>query len=242
MKKVCLSLVFLVATLASASAYAEDQLLFEQNYLLKNNVVYQTGLYKVFSGPVKTNKIYLAQSGSPLCDIRVFKVEYTTKLIDFVRSAAPVANAGAVYDIPEGKIYGINIHFFQEKWNNVDCTLRAFVGEGPDIDPDPPGPGSDEELVGAIEYQGGFDDSATLPLDGSQDVKSFRVAIPSFCDGVEVLEAGTVRNGTYYPATELGNGHFSVGLLAGKHPSAITLALNGPNSSSCDIPIFVRFE
>ncbi|MCX6119490.1 MAG: hypothetical protein NT027_18290 [Proteobacteria bacterium] len=98
-------------------------------------------------------------------------------------------------------------------------------------------------LAGTIRYQGGFDSSLSLAVDASRKIKGFRLAVPTFCKDVDVLEAGTVSSG-FYDAATLADESKRFFKVAGRSVRAteIQATMNGPLTATCDIPIYVYFE
>ena len=223
---------FLGALLLTAIAHA-DTLLIDFNYRLLANRPYTTGLYRVYDAPVTTRKIVIKQSGSTYCDLRVNRVQYNTFANGPLRDAAPSAGTSAAeYDIVDGVVNAIEVSFFQNRWDDVDCTLRVYSVDGTS-------PVGAEQLLGAIRYGGGFVAKASLATSRAlSGLSRLRLAVPAFCAGVSVLEVGTVSGGTFYAAQGLGGGAYKVSPLGGQGVTAVEASLNGPLGTSCDIPVY----
>lgn len=104
---------------------------------------------------------------------------------------------------------------------------------------------SGEHLLGAIAYAGGFQTKVEMKLQQPEIVRRFRLAIPSYCEGVDILEAGTVSEGVQDVADAVGTpngGVFSVNKGAGQRISAVFASLNGPTGKTCQIPVFAVDE
>lgn len=97
-----------------------------------------------------------------------------------------------------------------------------------------------ETLAGVLDYQGGFS-KLDLGVTTKDLVKSFRVAIPKFCKDVEILEAGTITEGIYDEAKlAVEKDHaYNVNGGAGSRISGVRVSLNGPQTPSCSVPIFL---
>jgi hypothetical protein len=97
-----------------------------------------------------------------------------------------------------------------------------------------------ETLAGVVEYTGGFS-KLDLAITHKDIVRSFRVAIPKFCKDVEIVQAGTVTEGVYDEAALVSAKEhtYSVNQGSGARIGGVRLALNGPSSPSCSIPVFL---
>lgn len=96
-----------------------------------------------------------------------------------------------------------------------------------------------DQLLGALAYTGGFQMRVKLDLAAPQKVARFRLVIPAFCVGVEILESGTVSEGVedIAPAVRGSKDTFVVNGGAGQRISAVFATFNGPASSQCQIPV-----
>src|SRR4051812_1392363 len=61
------------------------------------------------------------------------------------------------------------------------------------------GVAGNEKLAGVLEYKGGFQADIALKTTPGEFVKYFRIAMPSFCTGADVLEAATMTSGQKDP-------------------------------------------
>jgi hypothetical protein len=215
----------------SPFAARADQLLLQFNYDLSANTDYDTGLYQVYNAPVSTRQIAIRQSGD-YCDLRIQRVQYNTTHNGPLRDA-PATGSGATYSVPDGVVNAVQVDFYQNYWTGVTCELSVYATGGGS------GPSGDEALLGAVAYGGGFASRLTLRVYSSFTLGTLRFAIPSFCQGVSILEAGTVSGGTYYPATATGDGStFQVDAVGSTGVSAIQASINGPIGTACDIPVY----
>lgn len=214
-----------------------DTLLFSKDYTLRANTPYETGFFIVFDAPVQTDSIYITQSGSSDCNIQVADVEYVATARSAAKIATPVGT-NAVYEIPDGVVYAINIKFAQRGWDRVVCTIKAYDGSGNGGG----GGTTNDVLLGALRYSGGFDNSLSLAVSPLQPIKSIRLAVPTFCGAIDVLSAGTVVSGVFYAGRQLRDGRFSIQPGFGTGASSLQFALNGPIGAQCDIPVYVEYE
>lgn len=117
----------------------------------------------------------------------------------------------------------------------VSCELNLYgAGAGPDI-----GWGAGI-LSGGFEYTGGFARNVEVTISADERIKGFRLAIPEFCRSAEILEAGTVTEGNYDPATLLDAGKKLYQVIGGSvRASKIRFSVNGPFDTRCFIPVYV---
>ena len=105
-----------------------------------------------------------------------------------------------------------------------------------------------EELLGVVNYSGGFGRDLPVVLSGRNTLDGFvttiRVAIPEFCKQTEVLDAGTISEGKFDPATPTRNlrNTFIVNGGQGLRASEILVTLNGPFDAQCGIPVYVKIK
>lgn len=117
----------------------------------------------------------------------------------------------------------------------VSCEIALFGASEPANDDWGVG-----VLAGGVEYNGGFGRDLELAVSADERIKGFRIAIPEFCGRAEILEAGTVTEGLFDPATLLDAGKM-IYQVAGSSVRAtkIRLTVNGPFDSRCFIPVYV---
>jgi hypothetical protein len=78
-------------------------------------------------------------------------------------------------------------------------------------------------------------------LSSTGQLVQLQFDIPGFCQGVQILEAGTVANGVFYPAKSEGDGvTFDIAPLGATGISEVRTIFNGPVGAACDIPVFGR--
>jgi hypothetical protein len=94
-------------------------------------------------------------------------------------------------------------------------------------------------LSGGVEYAGGFGQNLEVSIPATQRIRGFRLSIPEFCGDLEVLEAGTVTEGIFDPAT-LVDARKNIYEVAGGtvRSSVVRFSVNGPFDSRCFIPVF----
>lgn len=101
----------------------------------------------------------------------------------------------------------------------------------------------DGELIAVVSYKGGFQQNLMGDVKTKSLVKYFRVDVPAFCGGVEVLEAATVSEGVKDAAKRVGDPKALVFQVAGGSPmrlGSVVLSLNGPEGVACSIPVYAR--
>lgn len=230
-------LTALSLTSLSQLAIGGEQQLLSLDYRVTANRPYQTDFYRVQGAPFSTSYVSIQQSGQ-YCDLRIEGVQYTRFEGDQANAAFSVGNQ-AIYKIQAGAVYGINVLFHQETWSYADCTLivNSHVEGG-----DGPAQG-DETLLGAIRYNGGFNNTLSLPVSGDQAIASIRVDVPTFCHDVDILNVGTVVGNVFHRATVTRDSAsvFNVEAGFGRGVQSLSFALNGPTAAACDIPVFVRY-
>ena len=133
-------------------------------------------------------------------------------------------------------VYGLRINYHQPNYSRSYCDISIesrMSGGGT--------PTSDETLAGVVQYRGGFLNQSAVEVASAPVVTSIRVAVPDFCTGVQVLEAGTVTEGQYDKAAATDSaGVFAVNNGAGTRISGLRVTLNGPLSAQCDVPVYIR--
>ena len=93
-----------------------------------------------------------------------------------------------------------------------------------------------------VDYRGGFQNQLDIAIPFGAELTALRVAVPNFCQGAEVLGAGTIVGGFYYGAASLGGGRFSIADLASRNVSAVRLAINGPQLLQCSVPVYAQYR
>ncbi len=136
-----------------------------------------------------------------------------------------------------GVISGIRFDFSSNYLRSITCTFNIYASGNSVTPPNPPA--GEGEIVGAVQYQGGFTQAADLELAETAVVNQIEVLVPEFCEGVEILELGTVIDGTYFRAKPVaaGSRRYSVNNGAGFPTKGIRLTLNGPQSLACALPV-----
>lgn len=135
-----------------------------------------------------------------------------------------------------GKINGLRFQMVQNHFSNITCTFNVYANENAS-EPIT----SNGSLIGAINYTGGFQQNASIDIAPSLFVKGLSITVPAFCEGVSILEASTVTEGVVDKATliEQSQNYYSVNNGAGSRISRITIAVNGPIGSHCQLPVYV---
>lgn len=131
---------------------------------------------------------------------------------------------------------GVKFEINQPYLLDQTCEFRLYgVNDGG------PGPAwGTGVLSGGVEYQGGFSGELGVEISAANRIKGFRLAIPEFCQGVEVLEAGTITEGNFDAATLVDAQKRIYQVAAGSvRASRITFTLNGPFDARCFVPVYL---
>jgi len=101
---------------------------------------------------------------------------------------------------------------------------------------------SQRDLLTVIQYGGGFKQDVMGDVTSKDLVSEFRVAIPAFCQGVEVLEAATYSEGVKDIAVLKDSAKLIYSVRGGTpmRIGKVSLTLNGPASAACAIPVLVN--
>lgn len=136
-----------------------------------------------------------------------------------------------------GAIDGMRFEISQPYHKSMTCTWKIYADQGMSVDPQ-----GKEELVGALNYAGGFAHDVEFLLNPARVVTQFRLAVPQFCSGVELLEANTMTEGVKDKAQLIDKGQnvYSVNQGNGARISKILVSANGPAAKPCQIPVYVK--
>lgn len=122
------------------------------------------------------------------------------------------------------------------------CEFFLYAADAGSTPPPPPPPGpvwGTGVLSGGAEYTGGFATGLEVNISAATRIKGFRLAIPEFCQGVEVLEAGTVTEGNFDPATLVDAEKNLYQVASGSvRASRIVFSMNGPFDARCFVPVY----
>lgn len=101
--------------------------------------------------------------------------------------------------------------------------------------------GAADKLAGVVDYKGGFLRETVVKTEPGEFVKLFRVAIPAFCKGAEVLEASVSVSGKKDEAKLLDKSTltYTVNGGAGQRIDSILLSFNGPSDVACSVPVYL---
>jgi len=228
-------LFFFAITLVSLSGFAADNEKLIISEKLGN--IPKGGYwikYDLSQDPVSTSNIRVELTGNYCGPTFVGSVNYTSVENQSFWQNAQKTNKGT-WELKGGMLYKLNVLINQPKFKYADCTLQIFastlLGNS----------SGDETFIGVIEYQGGYNPNLLLPIYPARKVKSYRVSVPDFCKGVEILETGVTIEGTYEKAKVMDKAlnTFSVNDGHGLVVGGIELKMNGP-MMTCTIPIFIR--
>lgn len=122
----------------------------------------------------------------------------------------------------------------------TSCEFLLYGAESTDNPDNPDSNWGTGVLTGGAEYLGGFAHNLEVAVSANRRIKGFRLAIPEFCSGAEILEAGTVSEGVFDPATLFDGGKSIYRVIGGAvRTSTIRFSVNGPFDSRCFIPVYV---
>ncbi len=138
---------------------------------------------------------------------------------------------------------GIKFDIDQPYFVSQTCEFNvsgAETGPGRPDDNDIWGAGV---LAGGSEYTGGFARNLEVAISAEQRIRGFRLSIPEFCKDLEILEAGTVTEGIFDPATVV-DARKNIFKVAGGsvRSSMVRFSINGPFDSRCFIPVYTYGE
>jgi hypothetical protein len=136
---------------------------------------------------------------------------------------------------------GIRFEIDQPYLATQTCEFNVFgvVGSPSPTDPDNNDVWGAGVLAGGVEYSGGFAQNLEVAISAAERVRGFRLSIPEFCKGLEILEAGTVTEGVFEPASvvDARKNIFKVANGAVRS-SLVRFTINGPFDSRCFIPLY----
>lgn len=188
--------------------------------------------YDFSKEPVSTGAVRVELSGNYCGPTYIGSVLYTSEKDQ--KSWSSSANSKGMWQIKEKSVYQLRVLIQQPKFKVADCTIKVFASTLV-------GGTNDESFIGVLEYAGGYDPNLMIPIYPARKVKSFRISVPEYCTGIDILEAGVAVEGLFEKAKmidkslntySVNDGH---GLVVG----GIAMKLNGP-AKSCTIPVFIK--
>lgn len=181
------------------------------------------------------NRIQVSLEG-PTCSGRVTDVFYTSSP-NQNHWQIMARGAGDNFLYQPRHLYLLQFNVTQTQYRDAQCqyVLTISAGAGSDHNDNA------EVYAGVINYTGGLADKVKVDLALPELVKSFRIAVPSFCKDIDILEAGTVSEGTFDAARRDGaiDGRYLVNNGAGLRITGVVATLNGPVGQSCAIPVYI---
>lgn len=93
------------------------------------------------------------------------------------------------------------------------------------------------QVLGTVEYHGGFLHNATVTLAQPLAITAFSVEVPAFCSGVEVLEAGYTAARGPVRATPVADHKNRFAIPPGTAVTSLWVTLNGPAGQECTVPL-----
>jgi len=202
--------------------------------VVKNGYIY--GFPIAFPFAANELKITFTHTAYAVCGAVPDSVEVTQGMANTLATVYPIGADGVVQLQGNPEVYDLKINEHQPLYTRSYCQISIAKRLSGAIDDT-----SDFIYQGVIHYQGGFVNQTEIDLTNRPIVTSVKVAVPDFCQNVQVLETGTVTEGQYdrAQATDAA-GVFAVNDGAGSRIAAIKVTLNGPLTSQCDIPVYVR--
>jgi hypothetical protein len=203
-------------------------------FMAFNTITYSPA-FVFTSGPVRATQ-FAVQAAGPRCTNQVVAFNYTTfpgqtVLTPAVQTGINTFTATAPNGVFAVEFAILNGSFFP--FGGCQVSVWALDMQSTTT---PPGP---ETLAGFANYTGGLA-NVTMAVT-AQVVKSFRVAVPSFCP-MDVVQAGF--NSSFGPMTatlaDPANHVYSINNGQGFFINEIDLTLNGPTGQSCQVPVFIR--
>lgn len=227
-------LFFVLCTVLSLQSFAADNDKLIVTEKLMN--IYKGGYWLAYNftqQPVSTNNLRIELTGNYCGPTYIGGAVYVNDANQTIWSNA-TKNSKGTWDIKGNSLYRLRVFMEQPKFKIADCTISIYASNlvgGP----------NDETFVGVLDYQGGYQPNLAIPIYPAKKIKSFRVAIPEFCAGVDVLEAGVMMENVYEKGIVLDKSvnSFTVNGGHGLIISSIAMKLNGP-APHCTIPIFVK--
>jgi hypothetical protein len=123
MAKIWAALGGLLVLVCSSVAQAREPIMLELDYTLRAYRNNHTGLYRVYDAPVRTSKVRVITVGK-YCYLTIRGIEYTRFNGDYAWPAYP--RTDGTWAIPAGVVRAIDVHFTQNHYSNVDCTLKVY--------------------------------------------------------------------------------------------------------------------
>jgi hypothetical protein len=115
-----------------------------------------------------------------------------------------------------------------------DVQVRSVGSDGT---PTTPGSGI-RTLAGVIDYAGGFVPNARVTLTQAVQAQRFEVFVPTYCEGLEVIEASVLQGETRVKASVSATRPLTLTLPAPMTFNAVELSLIGPQGRSCQLPVY----
>lgn len=208
-----------------------EKLIIEQNLVKLPKGSYWIG-YDFSDNPIMTSAVRIELAGDFCGPTNIGGLIYTYAE-DQVSWSNAQKNTKGQWEISNNAIRTMRILMNQPNFKTADCRFRVYASTLM-------GSGSEETFIGVLEYKGGYDPNLMLPIYPARKVKGFRIAVPSFCTGVDVLEAGVNVEGMFEKAKMLDKGALSYAVNDGHGlvVSGISMKINGPDKA-CTVPIFV---
>jgi hypothetical protein len=215
-----------------------DVLIFEQRVSMPYGLsTYTDSLRR----PSTASKLKLRLSAEPSCP-------RAPRMNLYVRSTADRQWYLTRFDATDNSVsHGVNsfdavrFDIDQPYFGVMTCNVMIYASGGNNSNnPVDDSTSQNGQLVGRIVYAGGFDSGIDFAIDPNQKITAFRLAIPQFCKDLEVVEAGTISSNVYDVATLIDRTR-QVYRVSGNviRASALRVALNGPSTMNCEIPVFI---
>lgn len=201
----------------------------------------------------------VAQLSGPYCNAYVAGAHFmSSSQQTYAQRMARYADGS--FDVTGGVLTWISFEINQAQLTSSSvCDLHVYALMDNAVAPTPvtpvpnpydPGNSNDarEELLGVINYNGGFGHNLPVVQSNRNGLNGFvvgiRIAVPAFCQQTEVLGAGTLSEGKFDAATPASNvpAAFVVNGGNGLRVSDILVTVNGPFNNQCAIPVYVKIR
>ncbi|MEN9835649.1 MAG: hypothetical protein RL011_1842 [Pseudomonadota bacterium] len=141
-----------------------------------------------------------------------------------------------------GNIESLKVLFNEVRFRGTTCQIQITGMVDSGVPPTPPTEPDESSLeyVGFLGYQGGYFHRGVVTWESPASIDQFEIRIPSYCQGVEIVEAGALD-----PAQKFIS---AFGINASRHLyrfstpqtlNQIQVSLNGPKAQACDIPVYI---
>jgi len=165
------------------------------------------------------------------------------KFLDDAQWYPTTVENGTYFRHRGGNIESVKILFNETRVLGATCQIQVTGMVDSGVPPTPPAEPDEAsmEYVGVFGYQGGYFHRGVVTWDSPAAIEQFEIRIPSYCQGVDIVEAGALDQAQKFVS--------AVGINATRHLyrfaspqtlNQIQVSLNGPKNQACDIPVYVH--